>query len=99
MSLDQPGSAGAAALWWPTYQNDAGNRSAYDRQLGTYTSYCFGDPGSGTQCPCANDNDGSVPGSGCDNGFFSSGAQLGAFGSASVSQDSLVLATSGPKLF
>ena len=38
--------------------------------------YCFGDPGSGTPCPCGNDNDGSVPGSGCANGVFTSGAQL-----------------------
>jgi hypothetical protein len=55
--------------------------------------YCFGDPGSGTACPCANDNDGSVPGSGCYNGVFSSGAQLLGSGTASVSNDTMVLAT------
>jgi len=53
--------------------------------------YCFGDPGSGTACPCANDNDGSIPGSGCDNGVYASGAQLTGTGTARVSQDTLVL--------
>jgi hypothetical protein len=57
--------------------------------------YCFGDPGAGTPCPCSNDNDGSVPGSGCANGVFASGAQLTGSGSASVGADTLVLATSG----
>jgi len=55
--------------------------------------YCFGDPSSGTPCPCDNDNDGSVPGSGCDNGVYPSGAQLTASGIASVGNDSLVLST------
>jgi len=55
--------------------------------------YCFGDPGSGTPCPCTNDNDGSVPGSGCANGVFTSGAQLVGSGTASVSNDTLVLTT------
>jgi len=58
---------------------------------GPGAGYCFGDLGSGTPCPCANDNDGSVPGSGCDNGVFASGAQLTGSGIASVSADSLVL--------
>ena len=55
------------------------------------SGFCFGDPGSGTPCPCNNDNDGSVPGSGCANGAFSSGAQLTGSGVASVSADTLVL--------
>ena len=55
------------------------------------TGYCFGDPGSGTPCPCGNDNDGSVPGSGCANGPFASGAQLTGDGTASVSADSMTL--------
>ena len=55
--------------------------------------YCFGDPGSGTPCPCANDNDGSVRGSGCDNGVFASGAQLTGSGIASVNVDTLILST------
>ena len=53
--------------------------------------YCFGDPGYGTPCPCGNDNDGSVPGSGCANGVFASGAQLFGSGVASVTSDTLVL--------
>jgi len=57
--------------------------------------YCFGDPTVGTDCPCGNNNDGSVPGSGCANGVFPSGALLIANGVASVSSDSLFLATSG----
>lgn len=57
------------------------------------TGYCFGDPGVGTPCPCSNDNDGSVPGSGCANGLFTSGAQLTASGTASVTNDSLTLAS------
>ena len=57
--------------------------------------FCFGDPGSGIPCPCSNDNDGSVPGSGCDNGVFASGAHLSGSGLASVSHDSLVLTTTG----
>jgi hypothetical protein len=56
--------------------------------------YCFGDPGSGTPCPCSNDNDGSVPGSGCDNGVFASGAKLSGSGLASLSDDTLVLSAS-----
>ena len=53
--------------------------------------YCYGDPGSGTPCPCSNDNDGGVPGSGCANGAFTSGARLTGNGTASVSADTLVL--------
>ena len=55
---------------------------------------CFGDPGYGTPCPCGNDNDGSVPLSGCANGFFASGAQIAIHGVASLSSDSLILSTS-----
>ena len=53
--------------------------------------YCSGDVGDGTPCPCSNDNDGSVPCSGCDNGSYASGAKLTASGNASVSNDTLVL--------
>ncbi len=56
-----------------------------------FERYCFGDPGSGVPCPCGNDNDGSVPGSGCANGVFNSGARLSGGGFASVSADTLVL--------
>ena len=55
--------------------------------------YCFGEPGNGTPCPCNNDNDGSLVGAGCDNGSFASGAKLTATGEASLSDDTLVLAT------
>jgi len=67
----------------------------FQRDLHVGTPYCFGDVGSGTPCPCGNDNDGSVPGSGCANGVFASGAQLTASGSASLSNDTLVFATTG----
>lgn len=59
------------------------------------TGFCFGDPGNGTPCPCNNDNDGSVPGSGCANGVFASGAHLTGSGEASVVVDTLVLAGTG----
>ena len=59
------------------------------------TGYCFGDLGSGTTCPCGNDNNGTVPGSGCANGVFASGAQLSGSGVASLSADTVVLATTG----
>ncbi len=52
--------------------------------------YCVGD-GSGTPCPCGNDNDGSLPGAGCANGQYVSGARLTKSGTASVSNDTLVL--------
>jgi len=55
--------------------------------------FCFGDPGYGIPCPCSNDNDGSLPGSGCANGVFASGAHLMATGVASVTGDTLVLRT------
>ena len=53
--------------------------------------YCHGDPGAGTTCPCGNDNDGTVPGSGCANGIHAQGARLTGSGIASVSNDTLVL--------
>lgn len=62
---------------------------------GQFRPFCFGDPGAGTPCPCGNDNDGTVPGSGCANGVFTSGAQLSGSGIASVSADTLVLSTTG----
>ena len=62
--------------------------------IGSYVPFCPGDPGSATPCPCGNDNDGSVPSSGCANGLFQSGARLSGTGSASLSADTLVLAAS-----
>jgi len=58
-----------------------------------YSTYCYGD-GSGTFCPCGNDNDGSVPGSGCANGVYTSGARLVASGSARLTADTLRLSCS-----
>jgi len=40
------------------------------------------------QEPC---NDGSIPGSGCDNGVFASGAQLSGYGTPSVAADEVLL--------
>lgn len=57
--------------------------------------YCSGESGSGTRCPCNNNNDGSVPGAGCANGVFASGALLTGSGVASVSADTVVLHTEG----
>ena len=59
------------------------------------TAYCFGDPGVDAPCPCGNDNDGSTPGSGCANGFFSTGARLSGRGRASSITDTLVLVATG----
>lgn len=53
--------------------------------------YCFGD-GSGTPCPCGNVG---APGRGCPNSESVRGARLAAYGSASVSADTLVLSGSG----
>jgi len=61
--------------------------------IGPGVAYCFGDPGSGTPCPCNNDNDGSVPGSGCANGVYASGARLSGSGTASLTGDTVVLAS------
>ncbi len=78
-------------------QNDnsawqAGAAYVFDLDAPTGFPFCFGDPGSGTPCPCNNDNDGSVQGSGCANGVFSSGALLTSSGWPSASNDTLVLA-------
>jgi len=62
---------------------------------GPGVGYCTGDIGDGTPCPCGNDNDGTVPGSGCANGVFTSGALLTGSGVASLSVDTLVLSASG----
>ncbi len=71
--------------------SEAGAVSLFSSAPGS--SYCYGDPGSGIPCPCGNDNDGSVFGSGCANGLFAQGARLYASGVPSVSDDSLVLVT------
>ncbi len=72
---------------WP------GHAYVYSRPPEPGFRYCFGDPGVDTPCPCNNDNDGSVPGSGCDNGTFASGAQLTAYGAPNVAADEVFLRT------
>ncbi len=57
------------------------------------TAYCAGD-GSGTPCPCANDNDGSNGLAGCANSAGAGGAKLTASGSNSIAAGDLVLAGS-----
>ncbi len=57
------------------------------------SAFCSGESGSGTACPCNNAADGSLPGAGCANGVFYSGAYLTATGTASVTGDTLVLRT------
>ncbi len=52
------------------------------------TPLCFGD-GTGTACPC---NNSGAPGHGCANPVRTEGALLSAFGTPSVSNDTLVLA-------
>ncbi|MAF66790.1 MAG: hypothetical protein CMJ84_14170 [Planctomycetes bacterium] len=58
-------------------------------------AFCLGEPGSGVPCPCNNDNDGSVPGSGCANGASLAGARLSGSGTRSLNGDDLVLTTTG----
>ena len=80
---------------WLPVSNETASAFRVDVLTQPGIGYCFGDPNSGTPCPCSNDNDGSVPGSGCANGVFSSGAQLSGSGTPSVSADTLVLQTTG----
>ena len=55
------------------------------------TGFCFGD-GSGGACPCGNNG---APGQGCDNSSSTGGALLTETGSSSLSNDTLVLTSSG----
>ena len=57
------------------------------------TAFCFGDGSSGP-CPCGN---AGGPGAGCDNSDFTGGAILASTGTASVSNDTLVLTSSAEK--
>jgi hypothetical protein len=54
-------------------------------------AYCFGD-GTGTACPCGNSG---APGNGCASSVNASGANLIGQGIASVSNDSVVLVSTG----
>ena len=71
--------------------SNAGAGYVIAMQVEPGSGYCTGDPLDGTPCPCGNNNDRSVPGSGCDNGVFSSGAKLVGAGRASISEDTVVL--------
>ncbi len=71
---------------------DAGSAYVFSNET-PGTGFCFGDWDGGDPCPCNNANDESIPGSGCDNGIFPSGANLTGIGKASVSDDTLVLVT------
>jgi hypothetical protein len=65
----------------------------FDPTIGPGTAYCFGNTSSGNTCPCGNDNDQSNPlGAGCAHGSSAAGARLSASGTASISNDTLVLA-------
>ncbi len=78
------------AKWDDVLANHSGSAYVFDA-LSPGHPYCSGDLGSGSPCPCGNDNDGSVPGSGCANGVFASGARVAGEGVASLGHDSLVL--------
>ena len=65
-----------------------GSASVYESAVGFGTSFCFGD-GLGTACPCWND-DPLGPGGGCASSV-GEGAVLALGGSASVSQNQLVV--------
>lgn len=56
----------------------------------TGSPFCFGD-GTGQACPCFPTLPASIIGRGCPNSLFDSGALLGAVGTASISNDTLVL--------
>ncbi len=71
--------------------SDSGAAYVFEVPVTPGAGYCFGDPLSGTPCPCGNNNDRSVPGSGCDNGVYASGARLSATGVAKVSADTVTL--------
>jgi len=81
---------------WPDIAVACQNYAGLDSYMSVYeqlpagTAFCFGD-GTGTACPCG--NSGAV-GRGCANST-GVGARLAASGSASVANDTLVLAGSG----
>ena len=54
-------------------------------------AYCFGSPG--TVCPCDNHNEGGLGSHGCGNGAHPEGAWLSASGTASLSNDTVMLFT------
>lgn len=89
------GVSGYVAVLGAQHMDNARGAAYLCETVRTGTGYCFGDPVGGTPCPCGNSNDGSVPGSGCANGAFASGAQLTGEGIPSVSDDNVILTTTG----
>jgi len=70
---------------------DFGSAYVFEMRDAPGAGFCSGDPATGAPCPCGNPSDGSLPGAGCDNGVFASGALLIGSGVASVTGDTLVL--------
>ncbi len=70
---------------------DANANGIPDECESSITPFCFGD-GTGLACPCGNSG---APGNGCANSLGPNGANLAGTGSASVSNDSLLLIGSG----
>ncbi len=80
------------------WASSTGNCNTYDMVVGgttggVHVSYCNGD-GSGTLCPCGNQNDGSNGVAGCANSAGAGGGKLVATGSNSIAAGDLVLAGS-----
>jgi len=89
---------------WIAFESDATNLVvsdsngssdifARDRGVPGFSSACEPGVGGVLACPCANPP--GAPGRGCDNSAGTGGAQLTASGFAYLSQDTLVLQTSG----
>jgi hypothetical protein len=111
VSLDSGGAEGNAPSEWPSISSDgrfvtftssstnlvAGDTNGFmdvflrDRGGLPPAPFCFGD-GSAGPCPCANNG---LPGRGCQNSASTGGAVLTAAGNAALSNDTLVLTSSG----
>jgi len=70
---------------------DTNTNGVPDECEASVTPYCFGD-GTGTACPCANNG---TAGNGCASSVNANGANLSASGTASISNDSLLLVGDG----
>jgi len=92
-------ATGVVRAVWDDGRNDSGDIYAQnvnaDGTLGSPQApgigFCFGD-GSGAACPCANNG---AAGNGCANSLNPNGAHLTASGTASISNDTLVVQGSG----
>jgi hypothetical protein len=83
-SLDLPISLNGMYCYDKVYQVSAS-------PFGAGSPYCFGD-GTGTACPCGNSG---AAGNGCANSVNASGANLIGQGTASLSNDTVVLISTG----